>query len=168
MFHNVTPGITTPYLDLQSAQASDGRIRQYIETRAKYSVPLLDPKWHISHYNGPSVAVELMAVERGEYRTSHAFVDITSARSLLNRYTMSIPIEVTSRSTKDYLCLHLPQFEENRLILPAHIPSEARCVILPTKYLKASKKCKENVLSLISIVRLHTLNLLNERLFSIF
>ncbi len=164
MFQNVTPGISNPYLNLQSAQASDGRVRQYIETRPKYCVPLDDPKWHFSHFAGESVAAEMLAVARGEYRTPHALVDMGSAKTLLNRYTMSIPIEASSRSTKDQLWLHMPQFEDNRLLLPAHIPSEARCVALPEQFQNDGKKMKEKVLSLIACVRLHKLNLLNDRL----
>ena len=164
VFQNVTPGVSNPYLSLQSAQASDSRVREYIENREKYSVPLIDPTWHASNYDGPSAVVEVMAIQRGEYRTSHALINLASAKSLLNRYTMSIPIEASNRSTRDQLWLHMPQFEEDRLILPAHIPSVARCIVLPDQFKSSSKKQKENVLSLIACVRLHTLNLLNERL----
>ncbi len=164
VFQNMTPGYTHPYLDLQSAQASDSRVRQYIETRKKYDVPLVDPPVPFSNYNGPSLAAEDLAIQKGEYRTPLALVDLSSAKSLLNRYTLSIPMETTTRSTRDLLGLHMPQFEQDRLLLPAHIPSLARCVFLPTQFKDVSKKEKQNVLSLIACVRLHKLNLLNDRL----
>jgi hypothetical protein len=164
VFQNMTPGITHPYLNLQSAQASDSRVRQYIETRVKYSVPLIDPQLRFLNYDGPSMSAENDALMLGEYRTSLALVDLASAKSLLNRYTLSIPMEATTRSTKDLLGLHMPQFEEDRLLLPAHIPSSARCVLLPDRFKDANKKEKQGVLSLIACVRLHKLNLLNDRL----
>ena len=166
VFQNVTPGTQYPYLNLQNAQASDSRVKQYIETRNKYIVPLIDPHLKFRNYNGPSLQAEEDAVKFGEYRTTLALVDVSSAKSLLNRYTLSIPLEVTSRSTRDLLGLHMPQFEEEggRLLLPAHIPSVARCVLLPESYKHASKKEKQGILSLIACVRLHKLNLLNDRL----
>ena len=156
--------VRTIIVNLQSAQASDSRVRQYIETREKYVLPLIDPQVKFLDYDGPSVIAEDIAVKRGEYRTPLALVDITSAKSLLNRYTLSIPMEATNRSTKDLLGLQMPQFEEDRLLLPAHIPSLARCVVLPESFKYASKKEKQGVLSLIACVRLHKLNLLNDRL----
>ncbi len=153
----------SPYMHLHTAQNTDLRVRQFIESRPEYTPALSDPIINFLPFNGDSNA-ELVAVERGEYRTKSGFVDLSSAKTLLNRYTLSIPLDVSFRSTRDSYGLHLPQFEENRLILPSHIPSSARCILLPESYRKNGKKENQNVLSLIACVRLHKLNLLNDRL----
>ena len=49
-------------------------------------------------------------------------------------------------------------------MLPAHIPSAARCVLLPERYRDRSKKEKQNMLALMACVRLHKLHLLSDRL----
>ena len=165
VFQNTTNGVHDPYLNLQNAQASDSRLKQYIETRKKYIVPLLEPQLKFQEYRGPSITAEETAVRNSEYRTSLGMVNVNSAKSLLNRYTLSIPMEVVSnRTAKEHLGLHLPQFEDERLLLPAHIPSVARCIWLPDQFKESSRKVKEGVLSLIACVRLHKLNLLNDRL----
>jgi len=166
VFQNVTPGNQNPFLNLQNAQATDRRVKQYIETREKYFLRLVDPQPKFLHetIDLPTLAAEDVAVRSGSYRTSLAFVDIASAKALLNRYTLSIPIDSTNRHKKDLLGLHLPQFEEDRLLLPAHLPIAARCVILPDRFKGCSKKEKQGIMSLIACVRLHQLHLLNDRL----
>lgn len=164
VFQNITPGTQHPYLNLQKAQASDSRVKQYIETREKYFVQLIDPQLNFSDYSGPSSGSEEFALKSGEYRTSFAFVNIVSAKSVLNRYTLSIPVDTTNRSIKESLGFQVPQFEEDRLILPSNIPSFARCIFLPEQYKHHTKKEKQGILSLIACVRLHNLSLLNDRL----
>lgn len=153
-----------PYMHLQSAQTADFRVKTFIESRSEYVPPLVDPVIRFQAYVGHSIQAEQDALLRGEYRTNMGFIDVSTAKPLLNRYTLSIPLEAASRSTRDLLGMHLPQFENNRLMLPAHIPSSARCVLLPEKYKHCTKKEKQNILSLMGCVRLHKLNLLNDRL----
>ena len=43
------------------------------------------------------------------------------------------------------LLLHMPAFEDNRLLLPSHLPSEIRCVVLPDQYHTCTKKDKQNM-----------------------
>jgi len=165
VFQDTSPeALCSPYMHLHAAQIADLRVKKFIESRPEYSTPLMDPVIRFKPYIGDSVHAEQDALERGEYRTKSGLVDLSSAKTLLNRYTLSIPLEAASRSTRDLLGMHLPQFEEHRLMLPAHIPSSARCVVLPDRYSSCTKKEKQNVLSLMACVRLHTLNLLNDRL----
>ena len=167
VFHDTSPANTTgSYMHLHTAQTADLRIKKFIESRSsRFSTPLFDPVIQFSPYTGESIHAEYDALTRGEYRTKKAMVDLSSAKTLLNRYTLSIPLEAaTRRTSRDLLGIHLPQFEETRLMLPSHIPSSARCVDLPECYSSCTKKEQKNVLSLMACVRLHKLNLLNDRL----
>lgn len=153
------------YMHLQVAQTADLRIREFIQSRkSRFSIPLVDPVIQFRPYTGESIHAECDALAKGEYRTKKAMVDLSSAKTLLNRYTLSVPLEAASRTCRDLMGMHLPQFEETRLMLPSHIPSSARCVDLPECYLSCTKKERKNVLSLMACVRLHKLNLLNDRL----
>ena len=166
VFHDTSPAnMCSSYMHLQAAQTSDLRIKKFIETRSsQFPIPLIDPVVQFRPYTGESIHAEHDALIRGEYRTKKAMVDLSSAKTLLNRYTLSVPLEASSRTSRDLMGIHLPQFEETRLMLPSHIPSSARCVNLPERYISCTKKEKHNVLSLMACVRLHKLNLLNDRL----
>jgi len=164
VFQNITPNLSNPYMSLCVAQEIDQRVREFIESRPQCVIPLTDPVVMFTKYEGDSVSDEDIALCNNEYRAKSGMVDLSSAKSLLNRYTLSIPMDVASRSTRDVLCLHMPQFEDDRLMLPAHIPSAARCVLLPERYRDRSKKEKQNMLALMACVRLHKLHLLSDRL----
>ncbi len=165
VFQDTSPSAAmNPNLHLEAAQTADLRVKKFIESRSEYLPNICYPVIRLKPYDGDSIFAEQEAAERGEYRTKIGLVDLSSAKPLLNRYTLSIPLETSSRSTRDMLGIHLPQFEENNLILPAHIPSTARCVTLPEKFMSRSKRDKQCILSLMACVRLHKLNLLNDRL----
>lgn len=164
VFQDTSPSASSsPYIHLQTAQTADLRVKTFIESRSEYVPPMVDPVIRFEPYTGNSIYAEQEALQRGEYRTESGMIDLSSAKPLLNRYTLSIPLEAGA-SRRDLLGIHLPQFEINRLILPSHIPSSARAVILPEQYMSCTKKEKQGILSLMGCVRLHKLNLLNDRL----
>lgn len=164
VFQDTSPdAISSPFIDLHAAQLSNLRINRYIESRPKYTSQIENVSTSYKPYCKDLEKSEEVALNRGEYRTSKALVDLSNAKTLLNRYTLSVPLDAT-RSIKDSIGLHLPQFEENRLILPSVIPSASRYIDLPLEYLSRPKREKRNLLSLLACIRLHKLNLLNERL----
>ena len=73
-------------------------------------------------------------------------------------------MDVSTRATREILCLRMPHFEENRLMLPSHLPLQMRCVLLDERHWDKGKREKQNMLALVACVRLHQLNLLNDRL----
>ena len=158
-----TDAISSPFINLHAAQLSNLRINRYIESRPEYTSQIENVSTSCKPYCEVLRKSEEVALKIGEYRTSKALVDLSNAKTLLNRYTLSVPLDAT-RSIKDSIGLHLPQFEENRLILPSVIPSASRYINLPPEYLSRPKREKRNLLSLLACIRLHKLNLLNERL----
>lgn len=111
-----------------------------------------------------SMSAEQRAVAEGQYRAPHGTVDLKSAKALLNRYILNIPVEAMARATKDSFLLHLPKFGEQELILPAHLPLSVRVVAVPQAYREMKKRTKHQIMALMACVRLHKLKLLNERL----
>jgi hypothetical protein len=154
-------------LDLNLAQAMDSRVQSLVREKAKESMKKSDNRCRIE---GPSrgpfsrMSQEIAAIERGFYKAGEAMVDLQSAKSLLYRYFLSIPMDKYMRSRKDSLMACLPLFTNDQLELPSHLPPEVRTVVVPNKFKAASKKEKQNVLSLMACVRLHRHGLLNERL----
>ena len=73
---------------------------------------------------------------------SSGMINLSSTCSLLNWYTLFIPMDAHSWSTRNVLLLNIPTFENNRLLLPSRLPSEP-----------ARNMCWR-----------HQLNLLNDRL----
>lgn len=108
-----------------------------------------------------TLPAELAAVEAGCYEAHNGGADLHSARSLLHRYALSGPVLLSSNKPP---FAHMPIYEENRIKLPAHLPSAYRIVELPEKYRNASKKEKQRFLSLMAIVRLHSLKVIDDRL----
>lgn len=165
VFQDTSPDAeSNPYIHLHAAQTAALRVKNFIDSRPDFTPKLNDSALKFKTFCGDSVHVEYQSVLEGLYRTTKGFVDLSAAKTLLNRYTLSIPMERASRLTRDLLRQHLPHFEENRLILPAHIPSCARCVILPERFRSSTQREKQNMLSLMACVRLHKLHLLNDRL----
>ena len=150
---------------LQKLQIAEQRVHTFITQRQDKSIlnisipmPSTVPEF------GPTLSAELHAVEQCEYRARFGSVDLKSAKSLLNRYVLNIPIESMARATKESFLLHLPRYGVNQLVLPAHLPIEVRVVTLPQKYQELSKANKHQIMSLMACVRLHKLKLLNDRL----
>ena len=164
VFQDTSPILTNQYIDLKAAQVTCTRVKQFIESRPQYFIPLTEKKLKLRPYKHETYDLELSAVEQGEYRTSCALVNLKSARNLLNRYVLSIPDRDTFPFHTQGSLIHVPHFENNRLILPAHLPSSVRCVEIPDKYKNCRRKEKESILSLMACIRLHQLYLLNDRL----
>ncbi len=70
------------------------------------------------------------------------------------------------RSNREALQTYLPVYQDDKLYLPAHLPSNIRTVKLPKSLTHGikSKREKEHCLALLACVRLHRLNILNDRL----
>jgi hypothetical protein len=73
-----------------------------------------------------TVDEEIRAVEKGEYKTAHAVVDLRSAKALLNKYALTVPLDASARKSRESYLLNMPTFEEFQLILPHtfHLMSE--------------------------------------------
>ena len=100
----------------------------------------------------------------GSYSVEFATVDLPSAKSLLNRYALAVPMDPTLRLLRDSLITRLPIYQANKLILPAHLPQSVRVVHLPVQYCDRPRKEKQRMLALMACVRLHNYGLLNNRL----
>lgn len=150
---------------LQKLQIAEQRIHNFIMQRQDKSVlnTAIPMAYTVPEF-GPTLSAELQAVEQGEYRARHGSVDLKSAKSLVNRYVLNIPIESTARATKESFLLHMPRYGENQLVLPAHLPLEVRVVTVPQRYQDLTKAIKHQIMALMACVRLHQLKLLNERL----
>ena len=153
-------------LDLVVAQKMEHRIQKFIEERMRIYAPRIS-SFSIHKEDTKCIAAiskEHLAIENTYYKVGDATVDIQSAKSLLNRYFLSIPLDPFVRCKKESLLTYMPCFEGNRLVLPVHLPSEIRTVILPEKFAEFPRKEKQKLLSLMACVRLHCYGLLNERL----
>jgi len=96
-------------------------------------------------------------------KTGHGTVDLTSARSLLNRYSLGINSELCCNSRESFT-MKLPVFGENTLTLSSHLPGDVRQIDLPKEFHDRNKREKMNIMALMACVRLHKLKLLNDRL----
>jgi len=153
-------------LELCVAQKMERRVQRFIEERMRVYAPIVHS---ISSDYEPiegitAIPKELRAIEIGVYKVGDATVDIQSAKSLLNRYFLSIPLDPFVRCKKESLLAYMPYFESNRLVLPVHLPSDMRIVTLPSKYNTFPRREKQKLLSLMACVRLQCYGLLNERL----
>ena len=108
--------------------------------------------------------LEEKALIQGEYRARHGIVDLSSAKTLINRYISCIPMDIASRSSRAAMLPYLPIYNNDHLRLPAHLPDNIRSVYLSPEYLTRSKKKNEAMLALMACVRLHELNVLNDHM----
>ena len=152
---------------LVNAQHAERRVHSFIATRKNEKLERVKPIVAAKAKEKVSTDVlpaEIAAVESGEYRTEHGFVDIRTAKSLLNKYALRIPLDPAARASRDSFLLHMPTFTDEQLILPAHLPPEVRVISLPQQYMDSTKAQRQQILALMACVRLHRLKLLNERL----
>ena len=157
---------TQSKLELCVAQKMEHRIQRFIEDRMRIYAPKIHDITSHSHCLEKVTLLpkEIAAIEARMYKFGDATVDVQSAKSLLNRYFLSIPLDPFVRYRKESLLTYMPCFESNRLVLPVHLPSEIRTVVLPEKYTDFPRREKQKLLSLMACVRLHCHGLLNERL----
>jgi len=111
-----------------------------------------------------SSSAEDEALRKGEYHSLHGVVHLSSAKSVVNRYALSVPMNINSRSCRAALQPYLPMYSNTSLRLPSHLPENIRCIALPEYFNSNIKKTNENMLALIACVRLHKLGILNDRL----
>ena len=150
-------------LPLKVAQEMERRVQTFIETKTR--TRLLEQFSAVPGTSGTEIVQnEAVALESGCYTVAHGSVSMHSAKSLLNRYALSVPIDPHCRNSKESLFAHLPFFGAENLVLPSHLPAEIRVVSLPNKYDDVPRKERHKLLSLVACVRLHSLGLLNDRL----
>lgn len=179
-------------LSLQDAFHAETTVHQFIAQRETE---------YIRDYNSSSgnitdcslESAEEQAMHREEYQTSMSSVDLSSSKSLLNRYSLAVPIDPSCRTSKQAISrksiiwfkefqhvivrsthrvsieictvtVHMPLYKENSLTLPSHIPPESRVINLPSLFHGESVKRKHSLMALAACVRLHKLGLLNDRL----
>ncbi|CAB9506327.1 Dicer-like protein 1 [Seminavis robusta] len=158
---------TCPVLSLEDAQMLSVRVHEFISSRPPTVMTNL-PK-QLEQMRIPaklSDCDELRSVELGRYSSKEmrGSVDMNTAKSLVNRYILSLPLDPIARTSKAALLAFLPVYTERQLHLPAHLPSHLRLITLPKQYWGASKKDKEQVLAMMACVRLHKSGVLSDRL----
>ncbi len=149
-------------LSLVSAQDMERRLQEFIEQKTKRNS--LDLERMDASCEDMSSEPELDALRQGYFKSENAIVDLQSAKSLLNRYSISVPLDPFVRCSRETLLAHMPEYRENILILPSHLPGRIRRVILPEEFWNRPIGEKWKLLSLAACVRLHAHGLLNHRL----
>jgi dsRNA-specific ribonuclease len=154
---------------IESYQRTELKLHAHLSLRK--SLTRLRVPYNIRHWQrcgDRDDDLELHAIEDGFFETRHGMVLADDAKSLLFRYTFSIPMEASVRASRESLQAHMPFFDyvKGQLTLPAHIASTQRVVSLPKNpiYLGLNKRDMEKMLCLMACVRLHKLKLLNDRL----
>jgi len=165
VFENCHPDATfASPITLNQAQEVEQLVKRMIELREP-NIPDTYEAFASVPYSGKSASLEIKALHEGEYRAPKGCVEVRSAKSLLNRYSLSIPLDTSSRSSRQAMLLHMPMYDGYRLTMPAHLPSSVRMVILPDEFrVNSNSREIQNRLALMACVRLHSLNLLNDRL----
>jgi len=133
-------------ISLLAAQEVEQRVNSFIESKSRSRVS--EGSKHI-----------MTTATAGSSGIAHA-----SAKGLVHRYALSVPIDRSSRKSQESLMMYLPTFNNNTLVLPSHLPNSIRVVNLPDEYCHRPRKDRHQLLSLMACVRLHSLGLLNERL----
>ena len=154
-------------LSLDTAQRLERRVHDFIEQRDTLDTLVLNERLYVTpsaSSDDSAAEKELRAIQAGIYTAKHGSVDLVSAKGLLNRYAMAIPLDHSSRTTRESLMMHMPLFESFHLLLPSHLPAEVRMVYLPEAYHAASTTERQQMLALMACVRLHGLRLLSDRL----
>ena len=152
-------------LSLDDAQMVESTIHHFIAgNEGKIAADSLPSLCNNAISDHSFASDEEAAIHHGRYSTNMSSVDLSSSKSLLNRYALSVPLEANCRSSKEATTLHMPIYLDNKLILPSHLPPNVREVTLPIILHGESKKKKQSLLALAACVRLHKLGLLNDRL----
>lgn len=151
-------------LTLSSAQEMERRVHDMIESKSMSTTQGEDQPRSRKRTKIEILPAELAALESGYFKVKYGSVDLHSAKSLLNRYALSVPLDPFARTSKEALLAHMPIFDLDRLILPSHLPRKMRVVSLPEEYCAVPKKDRQKMLSLMACVRLHTFKLLSDRL----
>ena len=101
-------------LSLASAQAAEVIVHQFIADREEEYIQ----EFNTSSNNLSDCRLECAeekAMHNEQYKTSMSFVDLSSSKSLLNRYALSVPVDPSSRTSKQailrkfFILYYLPQ-----------------------------------------------------------
>ena len=128
----MNPNATKPPVCLEDVREAESLFGGYIEVRKKREyAPKAAPCRPLS---GNILLDEEEALLNFGYSSTHGKVNSKSAKSLLNLYCQSIPIDSYSRSIRELLDVHMPRYSDYELELPAHLPAEKRTITLPEAY----------------------------------
>jgi len=154
-------------LFFSKAQHIERKVQNFISTRtsAPHVAAVLGQATHRPVLSDPkSNCAELRAIQEGIYCADNGSVDLFSAKCLINRYILSLPVDPALRSSKASFLANLASYTDNEIHLPSHLPAKIRTVVLPEAYSGRSKREKEQILALMACVRLHSYGLLSSRL----
>jgi len=154
-------------LSLEAAQGIIQRVNRLLACRSSLSSVIEQVREHKPKLPAAEFDCdEMRAVAEGIYRTNSGIVELTTAKSLVNRYISSLPVDPICRTSKSSFLAYLPTYSavQGELTLPSHIPPDLRKISLPKEYADVSKKEKIQILALMACVRLHRAGLLNDRL----
>ena len=165
VFENVNVHASSPPVTIDHARDTEKKIIEYIGARTKVDDNITSRIQDLPNMNHiESSSTEIDALNEGEFRSLNGMVDLSSAKSLVNRYSSCIPMDITSRSSRKAMQPYQPLYQNRQLILPAHLPENLRFIYLPPNDTSLSKKDREARLALIACVRLHHYGVLNDRL----
>ena len=85
------------YVSLQDAQFVEETIADFIQKRDKTEITTPMPSFQPTELEPFLISQdfkseEIDALRKGEYRTSNAYTNLSSAKSLINRYAMGVPM----------------------------------------------------------------------------
>lgn len=116
---------------------------------------------------GYPLSAELDAVRQGCYQGGNGTLFLGAAKSVLNRFVSTQPMDQSVRLSRASLQSHLPAYckNTNKLYLPAHIADPSlRVIELPVEYSGKNWKERQNVMAFIACIRLHKCGMLTDSL----
>lgn len=147
----VNPDTLKKTLSLIEMQEAEDRVSDYLSKRQPINgSSAVLREMQVTTDLSPEEA-ELRAVECGYYRTCHGHLDMGQAKSLMNRYVMSAPMDTAVRQSRESLMAYMPLYDESAITL--HLPSHLsavpqRQVVLPDMYRDRSKSDRQKILAM--------------------
>lgn len=94
-------------LSLNNALAVENMVQQFITHREEEYTHAYSSSSDSLYGCSDLECAEEKAMQREEYKTSLASVDLSSSKSLLNRYALSVPIDPSCRTSKQAILCKL-------------------------------------------------------------
>ena len=109
--------VSSQPLSLNNALAVETMVQQFIAHREEEYIREYNSSSDSPYGCGNIECAEDKAMQSEEYKTSLASVDLSSSKSLLNRYALSVPIDPSCRTSKQAISCKLPFVKLIRCIL---------------------------------------------------